>query len=162
MYRGIEMDKIAVVDVKPQLVLSMRKIGGYEEIAPMIQKLCEYAAGKNIEMIGAPIFVCHEMTVEEVMEAFEQKNADVEVAIPISKCEESIDEVKCYELPGGKMANIIHKGPYEDCTPTYEKLYAWLEENHKNLIGPTREIYLNDPREVPPEAILTDIYAPIE
>ncbi|MBE0427927.1 MAG: hypothetical protein IBX72_14940 [Nitrospirae bacterium] len=33
------------------------------------------------------------------------------------------------------MANIIHKGPYEDCTPTYEKLYAWLEENHKKFVG---------------------------
>jgi AraC family transcriptional regulator len=37
-----------------------------------------------------------------------------------------------------------------------------LEEKHKKLVGPTREIYLNDPGEVPPEEILTDIYAPIE
>ena len=155
------MDEITIVDIKPQLVLGMRKIGGYEEIAPMIQKLCEFAAGKNIEMIGPPVFICHEMTVEEVMEAFEQKNADVEVAIPILKCIESIDEAKCYELPGGKMAYIVHKGPYEECTPTYEKLYAWLEEKHKKLVGPIREIYLNDPGEVPPEEILTDIYAPI-
>jgi len=29
MLWGVEMDKIAVVDVKPQLVLGMRKIGGY-------------------------------------------------------------------------------------------------------------------------------------
>ena len=43
MFLGVEMDKIAVVDVKPQLVLGMCKIGGYEEIAPMIQKLCEFA-----------------------------------------------------------------------------------------------------------------------
>lgn len=156
------MDNTTVVYVKPQLVLSMRKIGGYEEIAPMIQKLCEFAAGKNIEMIGPPLFICHEMTEKEATEAYEQKNADVEVAIPISKYIEGTDEAKCYELPGGKMANIVHKGPYEDCTPTYEKLYAWLEENNKKLIGPTREVYLNDPRKVPPEEILTDIYAPIE
>lgn len=162
MLWGVEMDKIAIVDVKPQLILGMRKIGGYEEIAPMIQKLCEFAASKNIEMIGPPIFVCHEITVEEAMEAYEQKNADVEVAIPILKCIERTDEAKCYELPGGKMANIVHKGPYEDCTSTYEKLYAWLEDKHKKLVGPTREIYLNDPREVSPEEILTDIYAPIE
>ncbi|MBE0427928.1 MAG: hypothetical protein ACNA7I_04350 [Candidatus Methanoperedens sp.] len=51
----------------------MRKIGGYEEIAPMIKKLCEFVDGKNIEMIGPPIFVCHEMTVKEVIKAFEQK-----------------------------------------------------------------------------------------
>ena len=134
------MNKITVVDVKPQLVLGMRKIGGYEEIAPMIQKICEFAAGKNVEMIGPPIFICHEMTIEEVMEAFEQKNADVEVVIPIPKCIENINKVKCYELPGGKMANIIHKGQYEDCTPTYEKLYAWIEEKDTKLVGPIRAI----------------------
>lgn len=55
------------------IVLGMRKIGGYEEIAPMIKKLCEFVDGKNIEMIGPPIFVCHEMTVKEVIKAFEQK-----------------------------------------------------------------------------------------
>lgn len=156
------MDEIAVVDVEPQLVLGLRKTGGYEEIAIMIKRLCELAAGKNIEMIGPPLFVCHEMTVEDVMEAFEHKNADIEVAIPISKCMESIHEAMCYELPGGKMAHIVHTGPYEECTPAYEKLYTWLEEKHKKPVGPTREVYLNDPREVPPEEILTGIYAPIE
>jgi effector-binding domain-containing protein len=29
-------------------------------------------------------------------------------------------------------------------------------------MGPIREIYLNDPREVSPEELLTEIYAPIE
>jgi AraC family transcriptional regulator len=31
------------------------------------------------------------------------------------------EEIKVYEIPGGKMATIIHKGPYEECDPTYEK-----------------------------------------
>ena len=60
------------------------------------------------------------------------------------------------------MAKIMHKGPYEDCGATYGKLFAWLQKNGKRMNGPTREVYLNDPREVPPEEILTEIYAPIE
>ena len=156
------MDEITVVEVTPQLVLGMRKTSGYEEIGTLIQKLCELAANRNIEIIGPPIFICHEMTVEEAMEAYEQKNADIEVAIPISQYTEGTDEARCYELPGGNMAKTVHKGPYEECTPTYEKLFSWLEENNKKLVGPLREVYLNDPRDVPPEDILTDIYAPVE
>ncbi len=59
------------------------------------------------------------------------------------------------------MAKIIHKGPYEKCGPTYDKLFACLQQNGKTINGPIREVYLNDPHEVPPEEILTEIYAPI-
>ncbi|WP_245860297.1 GyrI-like domain-containing protein [Methanosarcina spelaei] len=31
------------------------------------------------------------------------------------------EEIKVYEIPGRKMATIRHKGPYEECDPTYEK-----------------------------------------
>jgi effector-binding domain-containing protein len=49
-----------------------------------------------------------------------------------------------------------------ECEPTYEKLFAWIEESGKRLVGPTREVYLNDPREVPPEELLTEVYTPME
>jgi AraC family transcriptional regulator len=29
------------------------------------------------------------------------------------------------------------------------------------VAGPTREVYLNDPKEVPPDELLTEIYAPV-
>ena len=156
------MEEITVVEVKPQLVLGMRKRGKYETIATMIPQVCQFAVAKGIQIQGPPMFVCHEMTPEEAMKADEEGNADVEVAVPISEEIEGTDEIGSYELPGGKMATLIHKGPYQDCGPTYEKLFAWLEANGKRIVGPTREVYLNDPHEVPPDEILTAIYAPIE
>ncbi len=59
------------------------------------------------------------------------------------------------------MARVLHKGPYQESTPTYERLFAWLESKGKKITGPIREIYFNDPREVPPEEILTEILAPV-
>ena len=156
------MEEIRVVEVKPQLVLGMRKKGPYGTIAIMIQQLCEFAFTREVQMMGPPIFICHEMTAEEAMEADAAGTADVEVAIPIAEKMEGTNEIKCYELPGGKMAKTSHKGPYEECGPTYEKLFAWLAKNGKKIVGPTRELYLNDPHEVPPEEILTEIYAPIK
>ncbi|MCK4364790.1 MAG: GyrI-like domain-containing protein [Thermoplasmatales archaeon] len=60
------------------------------------------------------------------------------------------------------MAKIIHKGPYEQCQPTYEKLYNWLEQNGWKIIGPVREVYLNDPSGVGMEEALTEIFVPID
>ncbi len=45
--------------------------------------------------------------------------------------------------------------------PAYERLFAWALENGLKLTGALRESYLNDPREVAPEEILTIIHAPI-
>ena len=155
------MEEIIVVDVEPQLVAGMRKRGHYREIAEMLPRVYEYTAKKGAKFTGPPIFVCHE-TAEEAMEADKTGNADIEVVAPIAEKIEETEEIKCYTLPGGKMAKIIHKGPYEKCETAYNKLFAWIRKKGKKIVGPTREVYLNDPREVGIEEALTEIYAPIK
>jgi effector-binding domain-containing protein len=156
------MDEITIVDVKPQLVAGIKKTGSYKLIAELLPKLYEYAGSKGAQFTGPPVFVCHEVTAEKVMEADKNGTANVEVAAPIASEIPATDDITCYTLPGGAMAKTIHKGPYADCGPTYEKLFAWLEKNGKKIVGPTREVYLNDPNEVGEEEALTEIYAPLE
>jgi len=156
------MSEIAIVELAPQLVLGMRKRGKYEIMATMIPQVCRFAVEKGLQIVGHPTFICHETSVEEAERANEAGTADVEVAVPVDRKIEDASGIRCYELPGGTMAKIVHQGPYEECTPTYERLFAWIGAEGKRIAGPIREIYLNDPREVPPEEILTEIYAPIE
>ena len=139
------MGDVTVVDVEPQLVAGIRKRGHYREIAELLPRLYAYAAKKGAIFTDPPIFVCHE-TAEEAMEADKTGNAFVEVAAPIAKKIEETEEIKCYTLPGGTMAKIIHNDPYDKCEPTYNKIFAWIEENGKKIAGSTREAYLNDPR----------------
>lgn len=155
------MNEITLVEEKPQLVAGMRRRGHYKEIAKMLPALFEYAISQRAVIAGPPLYIMHEKSVEEALKADEAGNADIEVCVPIAERIIETDEIKCYELPGGKMARVIHKGPYEAIGPVYEKLFAWLLENGLELTGPIREAYLNDPREVAPEEILTIIYAPI-
>ena len=155
-------EKYSIVNVEPKLVLGMRQTGPYGIIGVMIPELCDYAAENGIQMIGPPMFICHETCAEEAMKADKEGNADIEVAVPIAQRGKETEEITCYELPAAKMAKIIHKGPYQEETATYEKLFAWLEKNNKAIMGPMREIYLNDPHEVPQEELLIEIYAPID
>ena len=154
------MGEINVVDVKPQLVAGIRKKGYYREIAELLPKLYEYATKNGAKFTAPPIFVCHE-TAEEAMEADKTGTAYVEVAAPIAEIIEETEEIKCYTLLGGKMAKIIHKGPQDKCETAYNKIFGWIDKNGKKIAGPTREVYLNDPREVGLEEALTEIYIPI-
>jgi len=154
------MSEVTISNVTAQLVVGMRKRGTYAQIRPMMLMLRDYVTAAGARIVGPPAFICHE-TPKNVVRANLQRNADVEVVIPVSTPVEEVEEITCYELPGGPMAVIVHKGPYEGTAQAYRKLFAWIAENHKKVAGPTREVYLNDPKAVPPEELLTEIYAPV-
>jgi AraC family transcriptional regulator len=154
------MSEVVIENVEPQLVVGMRKRGTYAQIRPMLKSVRQYIKASGTQIAGPPAFICHE-TPKEVVRANLQHNADVEVVIPVSAQIEGNDEIACYELPGGSMARITHRGPYERSATAYKKLFAWIAENHKKVAGPTREVYLNDPKKVAAEELLTEIYAPV-
>ena len=64
-------------------------------------------------------------------------------------------------LPAGSVAVARHVGPYEEMGLAEHALYAWAEEHGFEASAPIRELYLNDPREVPPEALETEVILPI-
>lgn len=160
------MTDITIVDIPTQTVLGIRRHGFYqEEIPAMIMELFLYVEQEAIEIAGMPVFICHETTPEEAMRAAEEGNADIEVAIPV-KAPVAITEntpvgMKCYELPGGPMVKGIHKGPYAASEATYIELFTWMTKHGREVSGPIREIYNNDPREVAEDDILTEIYVPV-
>ncbi len=155
------MSEVSIVEVATQTVLGIRRRGKYREISDMIPRIFHVAQEKGAKIAGRPVFVCHEQSAEEAARADEHGTADVEVAVPVSGAVEGTDDVRLYELPGGKMAKIVHRGPYGAVGPAYNTLFAWLEQNGKEVTGPTREVYVSDPRETRPEELITEIYAPV-
>jgi effector-binding domain-containing protein len=155
------MNDITIADVGPQLVLGIRQVGNFQMIPSLIGRLCQFVDEKKISVAGPPLFLCHEKTEAEVKKANETSTAIIEVAIPVHQTVAEEGDIKLYELPGGKMAKTIHRGPYENCKITYDKIFAWLEKNNEKITAPIREVYLNDPATVKPEEIITEIYVPI-
>ncbi|OPY38203.1 MAG: Bacterial transcription activator, effector binding domain [Methanoregula sp. PtaU1.Bin051] len=156
------MDEIAIVKVPKQKVLGIRKSGTYRLIPELLMKVYEYAVSKKIAIAGPPVFLCHETSPESVREANEKGTAVVEVAWPVAGTAKGNREIRAYDLPGGKMVRTVHYGPYETCEPTYLKLFSWIAEKGLIINGPVREIYPNDPREVKPEEIITEILVPVQ
>lgn len=66
-------------------------------------------------------------------------------------------------LEGGEYAVLRHKGPYADMHKAYQWLYGqWLPQSGRRLREAVMfEEYLNNPRDVQPTELLTDIYLPL-
>lgn len=67
-------------------------------------------------------------------------------------------------VEGGECAVLLHKGPYADMRFAYRWLYGeWLRKSGRDVRdAPVFEIYLNNPREVPPTELLTEICLPLK
>jgi len=142
-------------------VLGMRQKGKYDAIGQIIPQLCGFADSRKIPFSGPPAFVCHETTPEEAQKANADGTADIEVVVPVGRRTRGKGNIKCYTLPGGKMAKIVHEGAYKDVGGAYMQLFEWLGKNQQKVSGPIREVYLNEPGKVPEEKLRTEIYAPI-
>jgi DNA-binding transcriptional MerR regulator/predicted transcriptional regulator YdeE len=84
-------------------------------------------------------------------------HACVRVAAPAAE----LPQARIVEVPGGEFAVVTHVGPYEQLGLAYHALYAWAQEHGHELRGLVREIYVNDPANVPPAALQTDLLLPL-
>jgi effector-binding domain-containing protein len=155
------MRSIITVDVAPQKVIGLRRTGRYEDSGEMIREVFVCIREQGISVTGPPAYICHEESVAEVHKAQELGNADIEVVFPVEGDAKGCGDITVYELPGGKMARIIHMGPYPESVDTYNELFAWFKKNNYTLSGPIREVYINDPKTTEEDLLVTWIYAPI-
>jgi len=155
------MDDVTIVELKKQTVIGTRKTGSYKEIPQLLCKLIEYGQKNSVPCAGAPIFVCHEKDLEQVCDAEKTRSAELEVCWPLAKKVKATGDFSCYALAGGKFAKVVHKGAYAECGAAYKQLFSFVEHNYKKIVGPIREVYLNDPQKVPESELLTEIYAPL-
>ena len=74
---------------------------------------------------------------------------DVEVGYPVDAEIEGNDRVKQGELPGGKAAMTLYKGPHKEMPAAHRAVHGWMNEHGvESTGGPTLEIFLTDLREL--------------
>ncbi len=69
--------------------------------------------------------------------------------------------VRLERLHEGRVAQVLHVGPYEDEAPTIARLHAWIAEQGLARHGRHHEIYLDDPRATPAAALRTVLRHPV-
>ena len=158
--------KVEIKDLAPQPVLAMRfhtnveKIG--TDIGTAFAAFFHYLGELGENPAGMP-FILYHLGVEGEFDPkmFDPQDVDMEAAVPTARLLESEGEIEAKELPGGMVAYVVYKGPYQDMEPAYEAIADFVKKNGYRYSGPPREIYFNDPNEVPQSELLTEIQFPI-
>ena len=95
---------------------------------------------------------------------FKETDADFEACLPVRKGK-SADTISVRELAGGHCVSLIHKGPYDTLSRSYEKITAFIKEKGFTVKQPSREVYLKGPGIIfkgKPENYLTEIQMMLE
>lgn len=73
------------------------------------------------------------------------------------------DTVTIHEVPGGRHAVVLYKGPFAHIGRGYDVLFSWLPGSGEEPADrPLFEVNLNDPRRTPPDELLTEICLPLK
>jgi len=72
-----------------------------------------------------------------------------------------VDQVKRESITEGLCVQMLHVGPYQEEGRSICAMKAFAEERGLTLHGHHHEIYLSDPRRVPPEKLKTILRLPV-
>jgi hypothetical protein len=72
-----------------------------------------------------------------------------------------VQEVQLETIEEGRCVQVLHVGPYEQEHKSIEAMRGLAEAEELKPNGPHHEIYLSDPRRVPPERLRTILRQPV-
>ncbi len=162
-----ELMKMALVepvvkDVPALRVISKREKGSYgETIGRLIGELMAIIYSPDnqrnmVKMAGPLMAIYHD-------QEYKEKDADIEVAIPITgRIEVNDPKAEIKSLPGARVLSSVHKGNYDTLHLTYKGLFEYMMKSGLEPNGPVRELYLSDPGRTPAEELMTEIQVPIK
>jgi len=153
------MFNVTLRKIAPIALVGVRHTGSYMQISKAFEMLFGtlYARGlaePQMRMIGV-YFDDPDLVPAEQLRSIACVACDSTIAIE--------PPLEALLLDGGEYAVLRHKGPYADMHKAYQWLYAeWLPTSGRQLRdGLMFEDYLNNPRDVAPTALLTEIHMPL-
>jgi hypothetical protein len=73
----------------------------------------------------------------------------------------SVNNVNLIEYEFSNCIQMLHIGPYEEESRTIDQMLAYAKENQLSATGEHCEIYISDPRRIPPERLKTILRMPV-
>lgn len=149
---------IKIETVEPAKVLGIRRKVGRMEIGDFfmeaLPKCHAFATENGMQMTGMPVGVYYESNDE---------GFDMVAGVQVAEVTATTDEIKEFELPGGRAAKGIHVGHYDNLTDTWSEVTKFIESSGESARMPCWEEYLTDPGEVAdPAEWKTLIVEPLE
>jgi len=118
-------------DIDTILIAGYRIKGKYSDVGEGFKILGKNFGGK---INGKALTLYHE-------DEYKEEGADFEACFPVRKGKD-VEGISVRELKGGNCVSLIHKGPYENISESYKKIFAYINDKNYKTILPIREIYI--------------------
>lgn len=160
--RITEVMDIKIKQVAAMDVLAISHTGSYMNIGNAFEKLFGWLGMRGLISPELRSLGIYYSDPDSIAEAELQSAACI--ALPNSETIEIANPIERKNIQAGEYAVLRHKGPYSTMRSAYQWLYGeWLLSSGREVAdAPAFEEYLNNPREVAPTELLTDIYMPLK
>ena len=150
---------IELKTVPEHKVAYIYQIGSYEKISKCLETVFEWIIEKGLKInepiygiyYNSPLEVSNEELEWEVGSGFKGKYS----------IENEDNEVQIQIIPEQKVVSTIFKGPCEEASSVYVDLYNYTTQNNLKIIGPVKEIYLNNPLNDSEDKLSTEVQFPV-
>ncbi len=148
------------IDVRVEPNRTLARLSCETSLACMVQESGDlvYALFSELEQLGCP-YESPVMCINE--DPGEDGRVIVHACAGVPQPHPTLNQATFVEVPGGQVAWLVHRGAYEELGVAYHALCAWAQERGYEQRDALREIYLNDPAEVPPDDLETEVLLPI-
>ncbi|MGE5483701.1 MAG: GyrI-like domain-containing protein [Ignavibacteriales bacterium] len=144
--------RFEIEETVAQPALSMRTVTSVgnlpQELGKAFHAIVSYLDELGEKPVEAAFAGYHNMDME---------NLDVEMGFPVQKTLPGKGQIVSSEIPAGRKATCLYKGPYQEMKPVYDAMTKWMGENGHQPTGVVYEFYYNSPMEVPESELLTKI-----
>lgn len=130
--------------------------GDYMEIGSTFEKLFMNASSQNLLNENTRSFGLYYDDPKSVT-ADELRSM---ACLTVDESQPLDGELERVTIPAGKCVSVLFKGPYAELEKPYDWLFGhWVPNSGVEIADfPPFEEYLNDPKETPPNELLTRIY----
>lgn len=114
------------------------------------REITTFMADSGIERVSQP------MTITR---AWDESGFEFDAAIPVNMLPAELSgNVQAGQSPAGRAVRLVHRGPYDQMGPSYEKLAAYMAAHGLKEGRISWEHYISDPGVTPVEDVITHIY----
>jgi effector-binding domain-containing protein len=148
-------------------VLSKRGAGAPQEVIPgligaVMQQIFSPANQRgNVNICGPITLLFNGETITKTPEEWGKAHLQWEIAVPIVGRVSVEPGFDVRTLPGGRMVTIVYTGPYHEIAGAYTRAIDYIGSHGLTVNGLCREMYLNNPQEVPESKLMTEIQIPV-
>ena len=129
-YKPQQMAAIRVKTTLPQVT---------SKVIQLLNETSAYLKSVSVEPTGPGFAVYYEVGSFLV---------DLEVGYPVGQEVEGNDRLHAGNLPGGKAAVTLHKGPHPEMPAAHRAVQLWMREHKVDYVAPPREVFLSDLRDL--------------